>query len=209
MSNCFKPAHILLPAPGTDLGKWACVACDQFTSEPEYWEKADAIVGEAPSTLRLVLPEVYLGGEGQSERVAAIQKAMEDYRASVLTRSVHGFIYLERTCMDGSVRAGLLGAVDLEAYSYEKGSRPVVRPSENTVVERIPPRLAVRRGATLELPHVMMLVDDEQKTLIEPLAACKERLEKVYEGDLMLEGGHIVGWAVEDEALCSSLLAVL
>ena len=209
MEHCFVPAEILLPDEKTDLGRWACVACDQFTSEPEYWQQAEEVVGAAPSALRLVLPEVYLGGADEAERVAAIQAAMADYAKTVLTRRVNGFVYLERTQMDGSIRAGLLGAVDLEAYSYEKGSRPVVRPSENTVVERIPPRLRVRRGASLELPHVMMLVDDAEKTLIEPLAALKDSLPKLYEGELMLGGGHIEGWAVEDKALCDRLVAAI
>lgn len=209
MEHCFVPANILLPDEKIDLTRWACVACDQFTSEPEYWQQAEALVGDAPSALRLVLPEVYLGGEDQEARVAAIQAAMAEYEKTVLTRRVNGFVYLERTQMDGSIRAGLLGAVDLEAYSYEKGSRPVVRPSENTVVERIPPRLKVRRGAGLELPHVMMLVDDEEKTLIEPLTAMKGSLKKLYEGDLMLQGGHIAGWAVEDEALCAQLVETI
>ena len=209
MEHCFVPAEILLPDEKTDLGRWACVACDQFTSEPEYWQQAEEVVGAAPSALRLVLPEVYLGGADEAERVAAIQAAMADYAKTVLTRRVNGFVYLERTQMDGSIRAGLLGAVDLEAYSYEKGSRPVVRPSENTVVERIPPRLRVRRGASLELPHVMMLVDDAEKTLIEPLAALKGSLPKLYEGELMLGGGHIEGWAVEDKALCDRLVAAI
>lgn len=209
MPHCFVPASILLPRPEIPLGRWACVACDQFTSQPEYWQAARARSAGCPSALDLVLPECELGAPDIAGRIRGIQDAMRRYRNEVLTRRVEGFVYLERTLLDGSIRAGLLGAVDLEQYSYEKGSRPVVRPSENTVVERIPPRLAVRRGAALELPHVMMLVDDDERTVIEPVGAGKDALEKLYEGDLMLDGGHIAGWAVTDPAQIDRILAAL
>ena len=126
---------------------------------------------------------------------------MADYRRSLLTRVVNGFVYLERTQMDGTVRQGLVGAVDLEAYSFDRDATPAIRPSENTVVERIPPRLRVRRGAELETPHVMLLADDEDCTLIEPIGREKACLPLLYDGELMLRGGHLTGWAVEDPAL--------
>lgn len=207
--SIFTPAHILLPKADLPLNKWACVACDQFTSQPEYWEAADAQVGNDPSALRIVLPEIYLEQPGVEGRIAAIQSTMADYRCNVLTRAVDGFIYLERTQMDGSIRAGILGTVDLDAYSFDRALKPAIRPSENTVVSRIPPRLAVRRGAILESPHVMMLVDDADQTLVEPVAAVKDSLNKVYDGDLMLEGGHITGWAVTDPALIGRIQAAL
>lgn len=141
----FIAADILLPAPQTDMGLWPALACDQFTSQPEYWQKAEALTQNAPSTLHITLPEAYLESPDVDGRIAAIHTAMADYRARVLTHGVHGFVYVERATQSG-VRQGLVGAVDLEAYSYEKGSAPLVRPSENTIVERIPPRLAVRRG---------------------------------------------------------------
>ncbi len=204
-SRCFVPARILLPAPGTPLDPWACIAVDQFTSQPEYWQKAEALAKDKPSTLHIVLPEAYLGTDGEEARLDSIRRTMSDYRRSLLTRVVNGFVYLERTQMDGTVRQGLVGAVDLEAYSFEKNATPAIRPSENTVVERIPPRLRVRRGAELETPHVMLLADDEDCTLIEPIGRETSRLPLLYDGELMLGGGHLTGWAVEDPALIAQI----
>lgn len=201
MENCFIPAEILLPRAGTPLDPWACIAVDQFTSQPEYWQKAEARAAGKPSTLHIVLPEAYLGTPQEEARLQSIRATMEEYRTRLLTRRVQGFVYLERTQMDGTVRQGLVGAVDLEAYSYEPGTKPAIRPSENTVVSRIPPRLKVRRGASLETPHVMMLADDPEMTLIEPVAAHKEQLPLLYDGELMLGGGRLRGWAVEDPTL--------
>lgn len=209
MSHCFQPAKILLPGQSADLTKWACVACDQFTSQPAYWQAAAKVVGDAPSTLNIILPELYLEQPGVEERIQKIHTTMDQYAKTILTRQVNGFVYLERTMQDGSVRSGLLGAVDLEAYSFDRQAQPPIRPSESTVVSRIPPRLAVRRGASLESPHVMMLADDDACTLIEPVAARKNSLPKLYEGDLMLGGGHIAGWAVEDPALIQGVLDAL
>ena len=153
---CFTAADILLPAAGVPLDPWACIAVDQFTSQPEYWQRAEHLADGKPSTLHIVLPEAYLGTPQEAERLESIRRTMEEYRKTVLTRKVHGYVYVERTQMDGTVRQGLVGAVDLDAYDYAKGSKPAIRPSESTVVERIPPRLKVRRGATLETPHVMI-----------------------------------------------------
>ena len=199
--SCFAPAHILLPSAQIPLEKWGCIACDQFTSDRDYWQKAEAAAAGSPSTLNLILPEVYLEESDVPARVAKIHETMEDYAHNVLTRAVDGFIYVERTERSGRVRQGLVGKIDLEAYSYAQGARQAIRPSERTVEERIPPRMAVRRGARLETPHIMMLADDPGCTLIEPIGEKKEQLRKVYEGDLMLNGGHIAGWAVEDPAL--------
>ena len=206
---CFTAADILLPAAGVPLDPWACIAVDQFTSQPEYWQRAEHLADGKPSTLHIVLPEAYLGTPQEAERVASIRRTMEEYRKSVLTREVHGYVYVERTQMDGTVRQGLVGAVDLDAYDYAKGSKPAIRPSESTVVERIPPRLKVRRGATLETPHVMMLADDPGCTLVEPIGARKSELKKLYEGELMQGGGHIAGWAVEDPAMLAQIDAAL
>ena len=170
MQNCFVPADILLPGAATPLDPWACIAVDQFTSQPEYWQKAEELAKGKPSTLHIVLPEAYLGTPQEESRLAAIRAAMQDYRDNLLTRCVHGYVYVERTQMDGTIRQGLVGAVDLEQYSFKKGSKPAIRPSESTVVARIPPRLKIRRGAQLETPHVMMLADDEACTLIEHIA---------------------------------------
>lgn len=196
----FGPAEILLPEEA-GLNRWAVLACDQFTSEPEYWQQAEAYVGAQPSTLRIVLPEVYLEEEGTPRRIQDIHAAMEEYLQHTLTRKVQGYVYVERTFEDGSVRQGLVGMVDLEEYAYEKGAKPRIRPSENTVVERIPPRLAVRRNACLESPHILMLADDPAQTIIEPLAAQKASLPLLYDTELMLGGGHICGWAVTEPGL--------
>ena len=206
---CFVPAEILLPAAQTPLETWACIAVDQFTAQPEYWQRAEALAAGQPSTLHIVLPEAYLGTPQQAARLEAIRHTMTDYRQNVLTRCVHGYVYVERTQMDGSVRQGLVGAIDLEAYDYTPGARAAIRPSERTVVERIPPRLAMRRGATLETPHILMLADDANQTLIEPVGARKETLPPLYDGQLMLGGGRLRGWAVEDPALIAQIDAAL
>lgn len=206
---CFVAADILLPAAGTPLDSWACIAVDQFTSQPEYWQRAEALAQGKPSTLHIVLPEAYLGTPQEADRLESIRHTMENYRAEVLTRQVHGYVYVERTQMDGSIRQGLVGAVDLEAYDYAPGTKPAIRPSESTVVERIPPRLKVRRGALLETPHVMMLADDSSKTLIEPIGLQKEKLPLLYDGELMLGGGYLRGWAVEDPVYIAQIDAAL
>ncbi len=208
-TSCFSPARILLPAENIPLEQWGCVACDQFTSDRSYWEKAARTAAGSPSTLNLILPEVYLEESGVTGRIQKIHETMDDYLRTVLTRAVDGFIYVERTEQSGRIRQGLVGKIDLEAYSYAEGAQPEVRPSEHTVESRIPPRMAVRRGASLETPHVMMLADDPDCTLIEPIGAKKDALRKVYEGELMLGGGHIAGWAVEDPALLAQIDAAL
>ena len=208
-TSCFSPAHILLPSEQVPLEQWGCVACDQFTSDRSYWEKAEQAAAGSPSALNLILPEVYLEDSDVPRRIASIHETMDEYRRSVLTRAVDGYIYVERTEQSGHVRQGLVGKIDLEAYSYAEGAKPDIRPSEHTVESRIPPRMAVRRGASLEAPHIMMLADDPDCTMIEPIGAKKADLRKVYEGELMLGGGHIAGWAVEDPALIAQIDAAL
>ena len=190
-NNCFGAADILLPdLKKNDAYKWAVVACDQFTSEPEYWESAKKVVGDAPSALNIILPEVYLS---ESERrIPLINATMEKYFGELLVSHPDSMIYVERTQSDGSVRHGLVLAIDLEAYDYTKGASSLIRATEATVIERIPPRIAIRRNATIESPHVMLLIDDGEKTVIEPLAALCDS-EPVYDTDLMLGGGHIEG----------------
>ena len=207
--SCFAPAHILLPSEQIPLEKWGCIACDQFTSDRDYWQKAEAAAAGSPSTLNMILPEVYLEDGDADARIEKIHATMDDYARNVLTRAVDGFVYVERTEQSGKVRQGLVGMVDLEAYSYRRGEKCTVRPSESTVESRIPPRMKVRTGAALETPHIMMLADDPGCTLIEPIGAKKDALRKVYEGELMLGGGHIAGWAVEDPALLAQIDAAL
>ncbi len=174
----------------TDPSAWAVVACDQFTSEPEYWEKAEKYVGDKPSTLRLILPEVYLS-EGD-ERIPVINETMKKYLSDILVCHKNSMIFTERTQSDGSVRRGIVMAIDLEEYDYRKGASSLIRATEATVIERIPPRVAIRRGACIELPHVMLLIDDADKTVIEPLIGADEG-KPAYDTPLMLGGGHIKG----------------
>lgn len=200
----FVAADILLPDEKTNMALWPALACDQFTSQPDYWQRAEALTQDAPSALHITLPEVYLDSPDKAARVAAIHETMRRYQRDVLTRAVHGFVYVERATPSG-VRQGLVGAVDLEAYRYEENAAAPVRPSERTVAERIPPRLAVRRGAALETPHIMMLIDDAARGIIEPFAAKKASLAPLYDTDLMLGGGHVSGWAVTDAADCAAI----
>ena len=153
--------EIIFPSKDVDLTKWACVACDQYTSQPDYWNKVEEIVGDAPSTLRLMLPEIYLEKEGEAERIIAIRKAMNDYMANgIVENKGESFVFTRRT-VDGKTRNGLVVALDLECYDYSKGSTTLIRATEGTIVERIPPRLKIREGAPLELPHILVLIDDE------------------------------------------------
>lgn len=184
----FTAADILLPGAQADLSAWAVLACDQFTSEPDYWRRAQAVRQGKPSALDIILPECFLERQDTPARIEAIHANMRCAAHSVLQRSVHGFVYVERTTQSG-VRRGLVGAIDLEAYSYEAGAEPLVRPSEGTVAARIPPRLAVRRGAVLESPHIMMLMDDAPLDLLGGLAARKAKLVQLYDTPLMLGGG--------------------
>lgn len=207
----FYPAPILLPDfSSVDGTAYAVIACDQFTAEPAYWEEADRFVGNAPSTLRLMLPECYLSE--RSKRVPTINAEMRRLLQSGFFHEYpNALLYLERTCPDGRVRRGLVGMIDLDCYSYEKGEKPLIRATEGTVLERIPPRMEIRRDAPIELPHVMLLIDDLSKSVIEPLTACKECFSKVYDFDLMLGGGHIAGWLLDEkriENLLSSLAAL-
>lgn len=194
----FRPAEILLPKEGISPETWACVACDQYTSQPEYWEKAEQLVGSRASTLRLMLPECYL--KESDSRIPQIHGAMADYlKSGVLVPAVkNGYVLCERTTASGT-RVGLVGSVDLEEYDYTPGSLPLVRPTEQTIAERLPARLKIRRGAPLELSHIMILLDDPDRTVLEPLRAKKESMRKLYDFELMLGGGHLTGYAVEAE----------
>ncbi|MBQ6120684.1 MAG: DUF1015 domain-containing protein [Clostridia bacterium] len=196
MDNALHTAKILLPRAGIDSEKWAVVACDQFTAQPEYWRKADALVGQAPSALRLILPEAWLV-EGEA-RIPAIHAAMAKYLSdgTLETAVEDGFVLVERDTPAGA-RPGLVVALDLEAYDYNPGSASLIRATEGTVLERVPPRARIRAGAPVELPHVMMLIDDPGMTVIEPLLKRRASLRPLYDFELMLGGGHLRGWAVE------------
>jgi hypothetical protein len=195
-STCFRLPRLLLPREGIDLARWAVVACDQYTSEPEYWERVEREVGDAPSTLRLVFPEVHLGKPDAGARIERIQRTMREYVAQRVFREREGAVYVERT-IGRRVRRGLMLELDLEAYDFGRDSQSPIRPTEGTMVERIAPRLEVRRGAELELPHVLVLIDDPGRTVIEPLGDDVASLARLYATDLMLGGGHVAGYAVD------------
>lgn len=207
MKRCFFEADILLPEfDKIDGSRWATIACDQFTSELEYWEGAKAFVGDAPSCLNLILPEVYL--KESKERIPAINETMDKYLKDILVAHGESMIYLERVQTDGGVRRGIVGMVDLEAYDYNKGSTSLIRATEGTVLDRIPPRVAVRRDASLELPHVMLLVDDEDKTVIEPVCDMKSELAVAYDFELMQGSGHVSAYFMNDAAKASVFSAL-
>lgn len=192
----FTPADILLPRVD-DMTKWSCIACDQFTAEPEYWREAERIVGSEPSTLRLMLPEAWLGVRDSAAETRKIYAAMKDYVNRGIFRTVEdSFVYVERTLPSGAVRRGLVGKLDLECYDWAPGSATPVRATEGTVESRLPARVEVRRGATLEMPHIMVFIDDPENAVI-PSAAGGEAL---YDFELMLGGGHIRGSRVTGEA---------
>lgn len=204
----FVPADILIPE--TDHQTWASIACDQFTSEPEYWESAYSVAGEDPSCLKITLPEVYLNDDNVEERISGINNTMKEYlEKGLLHEYKDALILVERTISDGRVRKGIVGAFELEAYNYEDGTKPLIRTTEGTVLSRIPPRVKIRKDAPLELPHVMILADDKQRTVIESIDTSK--LTVVYDFDLMLGGGHLKGYLLpkdEQERIFSALCAL-
>ena len=194
MDTVFQAADILLPEKTIDMEKWSVIACDQFTSEPEYWEKVKANVAEHPSTLDMILPEVYLGHDDYEKQLKTIESSMNKYlHEQVFAEYKDAMIYVERTDSSGKVRSGIVGKIDLEQYDYRKKSTSFIRATEATVAERIPARVEIRKNAVVELPHVMLLVDDAGKHVIEPCAFEKESLPLLYDFDLMLGGGHLRG----------------
>ena len=202
MKKNFFEADILLPDFNKVEGtRYAAIACDQHTSEPEYWEEADRIAGDSPSTLRLILPEVYLSET--ERRIPEINATMREYCDGTLTEHKDSIIYLERTLAGGGVRRGLVGCIDLEDYDYTRGAEALIRATEGTVLDRIPPRVAVRRGACIELPHVMILIDDADKTVIEPISRAKDSLAPAYSFPLMQGGGRVEGRFLDADAKTS------
>lgn len=195
----FGPADILLPQ-NCDLTKWSVVACDQYTSQQDYWERVAQTVGDAPSTLKLILPESQLEDGHFEEHVADINRTMDAYLDQGLFRTLpNALIYVERWLDNKKLRRGLMGVVDLECYDYNAGSSSLIRATEGTVITRLPPRVVVRRNASLELPHIMVLVDDPDKQLIEHLTYETDRMEEVYDFDLMERGGHITGYLLPED----------
>lgn len=196
MKSCIVTPEILLPAPGVDLTRWAAVACDQYTSEPEYWEAFERFVGDKPSALRCTFPEVWLG-KGDEERIRAINAAIETYLADGVFRARRGMTLVERR-VDGKRRIGVVLAVDLEAYSFRAEDHALIRATEGTILERIPPRVRIREHAKAEFPHIMLLADDRGNRIMGGLYRERENLEKIYDFELYGEGGHLTGWFIED-----------
>lgn len=193
--HIFKPADILLPR--ADMHKWSVVACDQFTSEPEYWQVVRSLVGDAPSTLHMILPEAELGQKDPEAESVKLNAAMQRYLdEGVFKKYADSFIYLERTLGSGAVRRGIMGMFDLEAYDWAEGTHSPIRATEHTVEDRLPPRVKIRRAAPIEMPHIMIFMDDPDNTVFSAV----EKGEQVYDFELMQNGGSIAGWLISDNA---------
>lgn len=188
---------VLLPKTGADLTRWAVIACDQFTSQPEYWDQVKNLVGDAPSTYNLILPEVYLGKPEEAARLKSTQQAMRDYVNNGVLVEHEGFIYVERT-VAGKTRKGIMLCLDLEKYDFNKGSSSLIRATEGTILDRLPPRMKIREGALLELPHIMVLIDDPSHQVIESLHTRKAEMTPLYNFDLMLGSGHLEGYLIQN-----------
>lgn len=195
-----KIPQILIPKTGTNLHKWSVIACDQFTSQPDYWEQVAEIVGNAPSTLNIVLPEVYLEDADVDTRIRSAQKTMYRYLSEGFFDTYDHLIYIERD-LNEKIRKGILLALDLEQYDYNKGSSSLIRATEGTIVDRLPPRIKIRENAPLEVPHILVLIDDPKKSVIDPIEQKKLQLEHLYSFDLMLGSGHLSGYAITNPLL--------
>ena len=194
----FNPADILLPKKNFE--KWSVVACDQYTSEPDYWHDVETIVGDEPSALHIILPEIYLSDDN-SARVSKINENMQDYLdGDVFELHENSMIYVERES-NNTIRKGVVGLIDLEDYDYRKGADSAIRATEATVLERIPPRVQIRKDAPLEMPHILLLIDDPARSVIEPLTGKKSDFTQAYGFELMKDGGHIDGYFLSDEAV--------
>ena len=196
-----KAPHILLPKKGTDMNAWAVIACDQFTSQMDYWEDVEKLVGDKPSTLRMMFPEAYLGKVNDEDFINKVNKNIQNYLdTGILEDQGECFILVDRKTSVVNRRLGLIIAIDLEDYTYEKGVKSLIRASEATIVERIPPRLKIRENAPVEMPHILFLFDDKKREIIEKLWEKRSEFEKVYDFDLNKDGGHITGYKVTDTA---------
>ncbi|MDY5345531.1 MAG: DUF1015 domain-containing protein [Eubacteriales bacterium] len=194
----FSAKEILLPN-SVDMSKWSVVSCDQFTSQPEYWNALREYVKDSYSTLDLIFPEVYLGDADEDERICKIDANMDRYITSGVFKKIeNGYVLVERTTKSGVKRIGLVGAVDLEDFDFSANAKSVIRPTEGVVSSRIPPRLKIRKDASLELPHIMLLIDDPSFKVIEPIYENRNKLEKLYDFELNMGGGHLVGYKVPE-----------
>lgn len=203
-----KIPDILLPKSDIDLQKWAVIACDQFTSEPDYWKEVDTLVGDAPSTYHMILPEVFLDTPEEQKRLASTQEYMRAYLQNGIFRRVDDLIYVLRK-VNGRSRRGLMVCLDLEQYDYNKGAETLIRATEGTILDRLPPRIRIREGAPLELPHILVLFDDPTDTVFGPLDEQSMGFEEVYDFDLMLGSGHLTGIAINNEDVRQNIFQAL
>jgi len=206
-------SSVLLPRQDIDMQRWSVVACDQYTSEPEYWEDVDRFVGKSPSTLRLIFPEVYLETETEDqkyERIKMINDSMMSYlNDNILYECTDTIVLVERSFNSGNKRHGIMVSVDLERYDFTKGSQSLIRATEGTIMDRLPPRIRIRENAPLELPHIMILIDDPEKTVIEPLVSKSSSFPQLYSFELMKQSGYIKGWKVDNESDIEAIAASL
>ena len=201
-------ADILFPHENINLQTWATIACDQFTSQPEYWRKVAELVGDAPSTFNLILPEVYLGKPEEVARIEVTQQAMSQYLEGNLFDVHTGIVYVERTSL-GKTRRGLVLALDLEKYNFSPGSQSLIRATEGTILERLPPRMRIREKAVLELPHILVLIDDPERTVIEPISQQTTGLKPLYDFELMQGSGHLCGALINNLELENQIIHAL
>lgn len=199
---------LLLPKAGQALSKWAVIACDQFTSDEEYWRKVKDLVGDAPSALNLIFPEVYLGEENSEARIIRIREHMQKYLDDDLFEEAEGMVYVERQT-GTHTRKGLVVSLDLDQYDFNKGATSKIRATEGTIIDRLPPRVKIREGAPLEIPHIMVLIDDPDNTVFGPIFTNKERLEKLYDIELMMGSGHLSGFRVTDSSIEEGIINAL
>lgn len=198
-----KIPKICMPNKQVDLRKWSVVACDQYTSERKYWKDVEKIVGDSPSTLNLIFPEVYLEDGDKDKKIESINAHMHEYiNEGILEELDEAFFLVHRHPEGAEARWGLIAAIDLEQYDFTEGSTSLIRATEGTILDRIPPRKLIRKDAPLELPHILVLLDDENQDIIESLAEEKDTMNKIYDFDLMKNGGHISAYLVnKDEHL--------
>jgi hypothetical protein len=198
---------ILIPNKSIDYSKWSVVACDQYTSQLDYWKKTEEIVENCPSTLKMVLPEVYLEEENWMDRIFYINQTMNNYLISnFFMKEYEGFILVDRSTSQVKSRKGLIVMLDLEKYDYRKNSATLIRATEGTVEDRLPPRIKIRENAPLELPHIMVLIDDPDLTVIEPLFENLQNYDKLYDFELMQNGGHLKGYGISNQTQISSII---
>jgi len=204
-----KIPEILLPYNQVDYFKWAIVACDQFTSQPDYWSEVEKIVNDEVSTLNLIFPEVFLkqNEEDIEKRIQIINDTMEEYlQKNILERQKPGFIYTERTTKESGKRKGLILSVDLEKYEFQKGSKSLIRATEDTIIERLPPRVKIRKNASIEIPHIMLLIDDPKDSIFSIISDNLNSLEKLYDFDLMKGGGNLKGYSVQNSKVIDKII---